>query len=123
MTGEYTYVVPFMCAVLTAKLLGDYFSPSVYESHAQMNGYGLIQEQRDLCLQMCVADLAVALTENDLIDATKLVPIQRVSSCARRRYLLSITDSAFQGSASNSPQSSPRSPVCPSGNRVARSSP
>jgi len=87
-TGEYTYIVPFMCAVLTAKLVGDNLAPSVYECHAQLNGYAMIKEHPDVRLEMCLADLAVPLTEDDLIDATKLVPMDLVISCARRRCVL-----------------------------------
>ena len=37
-TGELNYIVPFMCAVLTAKLVGDMMTPSIYDAHAKLNG-------------------------------------------------------------------------------------
>ena len=36
--GELNYIVPFMCAVLTAKLVGDMMTPSIYDAHAKLNG-------------------------------------------------------------------------------------
>lgn len=38
MAGELNYIVPFMCAVLTAKLVGDLMTPSIYDAHAKLNG-------------------------------------------------------------------------------------
>lgn len=39
LTGELNYIVPFMCAVLTAKLVGDLMTPSIYDAHAKLNGH------------------------------------------------------------------------------------
>ena len=37
-TGELNYIVLFMCAVLTAKLVGDMMTSSIYDAHAKLNG-------------------------------------------------------------------------------------
>eukprot|EP00927_Polykrikos_kofoidii_P038494 TRINITY_DN32872_c0_g1_i1.p1 TRINITY_DN32872_c0_g1~~TRINITY_DN32872_c0_g1_i1.p1 ORF type:complete len:894 (-),score=141.47 TRINITY_DN32872_c0_g1_i1:65-2746(-) len=70
MTGENSYIVPYMCAALTAKLVGDVLSPSIYESHAQMCGYPMITSQADVRLNVWAADLAETLTADDLIDVS-----------------------------------------------------
>eukprot|EP00929_Paragymnodinium_shiwhaense_P014779 TRINITY_DN12273_c0_g1_i1.p1 TRINITY_DN12273_c0_g1~~TRINITY_DN12273_c0_g1_i1.p1 ORF type:complete len:559 (-),score=78.11 TRINITY_DN12273_c0_g1_i1:843-2519(-) len=101
MTGDYTFIVPFMCAVLTAKLVGDSLYPSVYDCVAQTCGFSIIREQPDMRIGMCVADLAVRLTADDLIDASKLSPMQPLIASSRRRYVLS-----EQGARDGSPADS-----------------
>ena len=39
LSGELNYIVPFMCAVLAAKLVGDMMTPSIYDAHAKLNGF------------------------------------------------------------------------------------
>ncbi|CAK9109581.1 unnamed protein product [Durusdinium trenchii] len=53
LTGELNYIVPFMCAVLTAKLVGDLMTPSIYDAHAKLNGYMPVEEQGDVRLSAC----------------------------------------------------------------------
>lgn len=73
LTGELTYVVPFMCAVLAAKLVGDSLTPSIYDSHAQLNGYAPVEEQRDVRLDTIVADVSVTVQPGDCIDASAVL--------------------------------------------------
>eukprot|EP00421_Protoceratium_reticulatum_P001157 CAMPEP_0168359870 /NCGR_PEP_ID=MMETSP0228-20121227/1865_1 /TAXON_ID=133427 /ORGANISM="Protoceratium reticulatum, Strain CCCM 535 (=CCMP 1889)" /LENGTH=376 /DNA_ID=CAMNT_0008372513 /DNA_START=18 /DNA_END=1145 /DNA_ORIENTATION=- len=69
LTGELSYAMPLMCAALTAKLVGDTVTPSIYDAHAKLNGYAPIEEKPDIRLDKVVADLA-ELLPHDWIDAT-----------------------------------------------------
>jgi len=74
LTGEVTLIVPFMCAVLVAKLVGDAVTPSIYDAHGSMNGYAMIEEQDDVRLgTQLVSDIAKPIPEQDLIDGSKLL--------------------------------------------------
>jgi len=70
LTGELSYVVPIMCAVLTAKLVGDALTPSIYDAITKLNGYAPIEEQSDVRLDILVADLSTPLSAHDCIDVS-----------------------------------------------------
>eukprot|EP00439_Symbiodinium_sp_Y106_P085435 s24_g28.t1 len=57
LTGELNYIVPFMCAVLTAKLVGDMMTASIYDAHASLNGYAPIEGQADIRFDTVLADI------------------------------------------------------------------
>lgn len=58
LTGELNYIVPFMCAVLTAKLVGDMMTPSIYDAHAKLNGYMPVEDQENLRFDTVLADIS-----------------------------------------------------------------
>lgn len=70
LTGEVNYAVPFMCAVLTAKLVGDFFTVSIYDGHAALLGFAIIEEPKTLRLEARVADIAAPCRDHDLLDAS-----------------------------------------------------
>ncbi|CAJ1382806.1 unnamed protein product [Effrenium voratum] len=57
LTGELNYIVPFMCAVLAAKLVGDMMTPSIYDAHAKLNGYIPVEDQAAIRFDTVLADL------------------------------------------------------------------
>eukprot|EP00392_Amoebophrya_sp_AT5.2_P010153 g10206.t1 len=65
LTGELTYVIPFMCAVITAKVVGDLFTSSIYEEHATLNGFAIRGYVR---LEVLVADLAEEYPFSKVVD-------------------------------------------------------
>jgi len=76
LTGQLSYLVPFMCATLAAKLVGDPMSPSIYDGHAKLNGIAPIEEQTDIRLEMVVGDIASAVASRDIIDGSAPVPLR-----------------------------------------------
>lgn len=80
LTGELTYVVPFMCAVLTAKLVGDSLTPSIYDCVAKLNGLAPIEEQHDVRLDMIVADLAEPLPAAAHLWVDGPVPLRQLTT-------------------------------------------
>jgi len=82
LTGELTYVVPFMCAVLAAKLVGDSITPSIYDAHSTINGYAPIEEQQ-FRLNMAVGDIATPLDVTTcLVDAAAAISAARLTELA-----------------------------------------
>jgi len=80
LTGELTYVVPFMCAVLTAKLVGDSLTPSIYDCYAKLNGLAPVEEQHDVRLDMIVADLAEPLPAAAQLWVDGPVPLRQLTA-------------------------------------------
>ncbi|CAD7922563.1 unnamed protein product [Amoebophrya sp. A120] len=69
LTGELTYVIPFMCAVITAKVVGDLFTGSIYEEHATLNGFANIEDTpTSIRLEVLVADLASEYPWTKVLD-------------------------------------------------------
>lgn len=81
LTGELTYIVPFMCAVLAAKVVGDYFTVSIYDGFGTLNGYAMIEEPEDIRLEAMAADLMEPVIE--VLDASTEVEIGRLKSLLR----------------------------------------
>mmetsp|Transcript_77211 Transcript_77211/g.214701 ORF Transcript_77211/g.214701 Transcript_77211/m.214701 type:complete len:880 (-) Transcript_77211:8-2647(-) len=75
LTGELNYVVPFMCSVLTAKLVGDSFSVSIYDAHGGLLGYAVIEEPKGLRLAAQVSDIALPCSAEDILDVSGPIPI------------------------------------------------
>ncbi|CAD7956414.1 unnamed protein product [Amoebophrya sp. A25] len=70
LTGELNYVIPFMCAVITAKVVGDLFTSSIYEEVATLNGFANIEDTpTSIRLEVLVADLAEEYPWSRVMDA------------------------------------------------------
>lgn len=82
LTAEISWCVPFMCAALAAKLVADPMSPSIYDAHAKLNGIAPIEELPDLRLEMLVADLAVPISEDNILDASEPVLMRTLRELA-----------------------------------------
>jgi len=76
LTGELNYVVPFMCAVLAAKMVGDQFTPSIYDGVAGLLGYANIEEPEGLHFSARCSDLAQACGDMDFIDIAEPMTVQ-----------------------------------------------
>mmetsp|Transcript_119674 Transcript_119674/g.211506 ORF Transcript_119674/g.211506 Transcript_119674/m.211506 type:complete len:912 (+) Transcript_119674:183-2918(+) len=83
LTGHLTYVVPFMCACLVAKLVGDALSPSVYDAHAQFNGYPPVEELHAMRLDILLVDLVKELELSHIFDLNEHVPLQRLVDASK----------------------------------------
>merc|ERR1719409_1303406 len=64
LTGEYTYVVPLMCAVLTSKLVADSLAPSVYSVQSSLEGF--TEETATVCVSATVADFVEPCREMNM---------------------------------------------------------
>jgi len=80
LTGELNYVVPFMCAVLAAKLVGDCFTVSIYDGHAALAGFATIEEPEGLRLAAQVTDVAIQCSEDDIIDISRPISVEALRS-------------------------------------------
>lgn len=69
LTGELTYVVPFMCAVLAAKQVGDMFTDSIYDEYSIILGYAMIEPSEDMRMELTIGDIAAGLPEVDTVEA------------------------------------------------------
>lgn len=78
LTGELTYIVPFMCAVLASKLTGDMFTPSIYDGHSVFNGLACIEEPEDVRLENLVSDVAVSAKILDVTTPLSLIALQNL---------------------------------------------
>jgi len=68
LTGELSYAVPFMCAVLAAKLVGDFFTVSIYDAYSVLLGYAMIEEPKDVRMSPRVVDVAKPCGIGDVFD-------------------------------------------------------
>lgn len=80
LTGELTYIVPFMCAVLASKLVGDIFTPSIYDGHSVLNGYAPIEEPEDIRLEPLISDIAVSVDTLNINIPMTLETLQSFTS-------------------------------------------
>ncbi|CAE8628122.1 unnamed protein product, partial [Polarella glacialis] len=71
LTGELNYAVPFMCAVLAAKLVGDAFTVSIYDGHGALLGFANIEDPEEVRFSAQLSDVAVPLTDADIVDVSK----------------------------------------------------
>lgn len=79
LTGELTYVIPFMCSVITAKVVGDLFTPSIYEAHASLNGFANIEDPpTSVRLEVLVADLAVHYPWERVLDVDEYMTFREL---------------------------------------------
>eukprot|EP00927_Polykrikos_kofoidii_P072099 TRINITY_DN68253_c0_g1_i1.p1 TRINITY_DN68253_c0_g1~~TRINITY_DN68253_c0_g1_i1.p1 ORF type:complete len:839 (-),score=106.52 TRINITY_DN68253_c0_g1_i1:56-2572(-) len=59
LTGDLDCALPFMCAVLGAKIVGDTFTVSIYDGHASLLGYARIEDPKDIRLAAQMSDVVV----------------------------------------------------------------
>eukprot|EP00929_Paragymnodinium_shiwhaense_P100703 TRINITY_DN63225_c0_g1_i1.p1 TRINITY_DN63225_c0_g1~~TRINITY_DN63225_c0_g1_i1.p1 ORF type:complete len:824 (+),score=108.28 TRINITY_DN63225_c0_g1_i1:56-2527(+) len=84
LTGELNYAIPFMCAVLTAKLVGDSFTVSIYDGTAGLLGYATIEEPANLRLAAQVSDVASPCRSDDVLDVSRLVSSKAIGDMLLR---------------------------------------
>eukprot|EP00929_Paragymnodinium_shiwhaense_P051365 TRINITY_DN25865_c0_g1_i4.p1 TRINITY_DN25865_c0_g1~~TRINITY_DN25865_c0_g1_i4.p1 ORF type:complete len:842 (-),score=154.45 TRINITY_DN25865_c0_g1_i4:187-2712(-) len=82
LTGEYTCVVPLMCAVLTSKLVADSLTPSIYAVQSALAGFTQepdLDAEAKLGLLATLAEFAEPCREMSLedIEALELQPGQQ----------------------------------------------
>lgn len=87
LTGELTYVVPFMCAVLAAKQVGDMFTVSIYDGHASLLGFATIEEPEEFRLTPTVADVVDIVGQADVIEISAPVSMATLEALLRDRRL------------------------------------
>lgn len=81
LTGEVTYAIPFMCAVLSAKLVGDSLTPSIYDGVAILLGYTSFEDPPPgVRLASTVSDVAVACRPSGLLDASTPRTLQELEA-------------------------------------------
>jgi len=79
LTGELNYVVPFMCAALTAKLVGELFTVSIYDSHAVLLGFARLEEPTDIRFSPLVSDVVEPCADGDIFDISAPIPIETLA--------------------------------------------
>lgn len=71
LTGEITMVVPVMCACLTSKVVGDYFNESIYDEHATLSGFAIINDLPDhVRFDIVCSDVMEVIEEPFTLDIT-----------------------------------------------------
>ncbi|CAJ1383228.1 unnamed protein product [Effrenium voratum] len=67
LTGGMTYIVPFMIAVLIAKLVGDTLNEGIYDLYIVLKGYPFLQEDLDVTFtERCCDIMETGLTKLDM---------------------------------------------------------
>jgi len=67
LTGGMTYIVPFMIAVLIAKLVGDTLNEGIYDLYIVLKGYPFLQEDLDVTFtERCCDIMESGLTKLDI---------------------------------------------------------
>eukprot|EP00913_Durusdinium_trenchii_P022965 g21563.t1 len=67
LTGGMTYIVPFMIAVLIAKLVGDTLNEGIYDLYIVLKGYPFLQEELDVTfIERCCDIMQSGLTKLDI---------------------------------------------------------
>eukprot|EP00931_Biecheleriopsis_adriatica_P114704 TRINITY_DN90618_c0_g1_i1.p1 TRINITY_DN90618_c0_g1~~TRINITY_DN90618_c0_g1_i1.p1 ORF type:complete len:878 (-),score=147.54 TRINITY_DN90618_c0_g1_i1:67-2664(-) len=67
LTGGMTYIVPFMIAILIAKLVGDCVNEGIYDLYIVLKGYPFLQEELEITFtERCCDIMETGLTKLDL---------------------------------------------------------
>lgn len=67
LTGGMTYIVPFMIAVLIAKLVGDTLNEGIYDLYIVLKGYPFLQEELDVTfMERCCDIMDTGITKLDV---------------------------------------------------------
>jgi len=57
LTSALQLIVPFMLAILTAKLVGDFFGDGIYDACIILRGYPYLHEPHDVCFKARACDI------------------------------------------------------------------
>jgi len=77
LTGGMTYIVPFMIAVLVAKVVGDMLNDGIYDLYIVLRGYPFLQEELDVTFtERCCDIMETGLTKLDMSHCPRVADVR-----------------------------------------------